>query len=110
MSINTVALSGNLTRDPELRETPSGKKVVSFRLGAKGWGEKSIFVDITAWDKLAELIATLAKGAALTVAGRLEYEEWEKDGQKRNALKIVAMDVQLPPRVATADADDDIDF
>ncbi len=111
MGINTVALSGNLTRDPEVRETQSGKSVCSIRLGSKGYGDKSIYTDITLWDKLAELVGGLSKGAPLTVAGRLEYDEWtDKEGNKRSALKIVANDVQLPPREQVAQADDDIDF
>lgn len=108
MDLNTVTLSGNLTRDPELRGTNSGKSVVSLRLASKSFGDKTGFYDVTAWDKLADLLSTaLSKGSRLTFTGRVEYREWEaQDGTKRNAVSFVAQDVVLPPRVA---ANDDID-
>lgn len=111
MDLNTVALSGNLTRDPELRQTTGGKDVVSLRVAAKTFGDKSVFVDVTAWEKLAVIMAdAFKKGSKIALTGRLDYREWETtDGSKRNALSIVALDVVFPPRVTT-DAADDIDF
>lgn len=111
MDLNSVALSGNLTRDPELRQTNGGKDVVSLRVAARTFGDKSVFVDVTAWEKLAVIMAdAFAKGSRIALTGRLEYREWDdKDGNKRNALSIVATDVVFPPRVQT-DAPDDLDF
>lgn len=108
IDLNTVTLSGNLTRDPELRQTASGKNVCSIRLASKTFGDKTVFTDVSAWEKLAELLNdALSKGSRLVLTGRLEYREWEdSDGKKRNAHSIVAQDVSLPPR----DVSDDVDF
>lgn len=101
-SFNQVTLMGNLTRDPELRTTPSGAAVCSFSLAlnrsyknAEGtWVEATDFVDIVAWGPLGERVAQyLTKGRPALVSGRLQSRSWEQDGQKRNKLEVVAQDV-----------------
>jgi len=101
-SFNQVTLMGNLTRDPELRTTPSGAAVCSFSLAlnrsyknAEGsWVEATDFVDIVAWGPLGERVAQyLTKGRPALVSGRLQSRSWEQDGQKRSKLEVVAQDV-----------------
>lgn len=101
-SFNQVILMGNLTRDPELRNTPSGQSVVGFSLAlnrsykdAKGeWQEATDYVDCTAWGPLAERIAQYCqKGKQVLVNGRLQSRSWEQDGQKRSKVEVLAMDV-----------------
>jgi single-strand DNA-binding protein len=101
-SFNQVILMGNLTRDPELRQTPNGHSVASFGLalnrsykGADGnWQEATDFVDIVAWGPLGERVAQyLSKGRPCLVNGRLQSRAWEQDGQKRSKVEVVAQDV-----------------
>lgn len=103
MNINTVAISGNLTRDPELRATSGGTSVcdlgvaVNERAKVNGeWTDRANFFNVTVFGNSADACAQyLIKGSAVNVQGRLRYERWEKDGQKRNAVKIVADVVQF---------------
>lgn len=96
-SINQVILMGRLTRDPEMRTTPNGKNVTSFSLAvdkAFGQDEGADFFDITAWEKLGELVNQyLSKGRRCLVQGRLTQRSWEQDGQKRSKVEVVATDV-----------------
>ncbi|MBI1856793.1 single-stranded DNA-binding protein [Candidatus Saccharibacteria bacterium] len=101
-SFNQVILMGNLTRDPELRQTPGGQNVCSFSLalnrsykGADGnWQEVTDFIDIVAWGPLGERVAQyLTKGSQALVNGRLQYRSWEQDGQKRSKVEVNAQDV-----------------
>ncbi len=101
-SFNQVILMGNLTRDPELRQTPNGQNVCSFSLalnrsykGADGnWQEATDYVDVVAWGPLGERVAQyLSKGRPCLVNGRLQSRSWEQDGQKRNKVEVVAQDV-----------------
>lgn len=101
-SFNQVILMGNLTRDPEVRATPSGQSVTSFGLalnrsykGQDGnWVEATDFVDITAWGPLGERVAQyVTKGRPVLVSGRLQSRSWEQDGQKRSKVEVVANDV-----------------
>lgn len=101
-SFNQVILMGNLTRDPELRQTPNGQNVCSFSLalnrsykGADGnWQEATDFIDIVAWGPLGERVAQyLSKGRPCLVNGRLQSRSWEQDGQKRSKVEVVAQDV-----------------
>lgn len=101
-SINQVILMGNLTRDPELRTTPSGQNVCSFSLavnrswqGSDGQAQEAVdYFDVTAWGKLGELVNQyLAKGRKCLVMGRLSQRSWEQDGQKRSKVEVVANDV-----------------
>ncbi len=101
-SFNQVTLMGNLTRDPELRQIPSGQSVCSFSLalnrsfkGSDGnWQEAVDYVDVVAWGPLGERVTQyVTKGRPVLVAGRLQSRQWEQDGQKRNKLEVVAQDV-----------------
>ena len=101
-SINQVILMGNLTRDPELRTTPSGQSVCSFSLavnrswqGQDGSQQDAVdYFDITAWGKLGELVNQyLSKGRKCLVQGRLSQRSWEQEGQKRSRVEVVASDV-----------------
>lgn len=101
-SINQVILMGNLTRDPELRTTPSGQSVCSFSLavnrawqGQDGQQQEAVdYFDITAWGKLGELVNQyMSKGRKCLVQGRLSQRSWEQEGQKRSKVEVVANDV-----------------
>ncbi len=101
-SFNQVTLMGNLTRDPELRQIPSGQSVCSFSLalnrsykGSDGeWQEATDYVDIVAWGPLGERVAQyVTKGRPVLVSGRLQSRSWEQDGQKRSKLEVIAQDV-----------------
>jgi single-strand DNA-binding protein len=103
-NINRVIMTGNLTRDPELRSLPSGMSVCSLRIacntrrkGQNGeWEDKPNYFDVTVWGAQGENCAKfLAKGRPIAVDGRLEWREWEKDGQKRQAVDIIADSVQF---------------
>ena len=105
-NINRVVLVVNLTKDPELRHTPSGTAVCSLRLAvntrrkdsATGeWTEKPNYFDITVWGNQGESCAQyLAKGRPVAVDGRLEWREWDaQDGTKRQAVEIIADSVQF---------------
>ena len=95
-SVNQVILLGRLTRDVELRTTTSGKNVASFSLAVDKGGnqEGADFFDITAWDKLAELLDKYtSKGSKVLVQGRLTQDTWEQDGQRRSKVSVTANDV-----------------
>src|SRR5688572_33319561 len=104
-SINRVVLVGNLTRDPELRHTPSGTPVCSLRLAVNTrrkdesgqWTDKPNYFDITVWGQQGENCAQyLSKGRPVAIDGRLERREWDaQDGTKRQAVDIVADNVQF---------------
>ena len=104
-NINRVVLVGNLTRDPELRHTPSGTAVCSLRLAVNSrrkdqtgqWVEKPNYFDVTVWDKQGESCTQyLSKGRPVAIDGRLEWREWDaQDGTKRQAVEIVADSVQF---------------
>jgi single-strand DNA-binding protein len=104
-SLNKVFLMGNMTRDPELRYMQNGKALVSFGLAvSRSWtspeGEKKedvCFVDISMFGKRAEIISEyFSKGSPIFIEGRLQFRQWEsKEGQKRNALRVVAEDFQF---------------
>jgi single-strand DNA-binding protein len=104
-SLNKVFLMGNLTRDPELRYIPSGTAVCEFGLAMnreyqdRTSGERKedvCFVDVVVWAKQAETCNQyLSKGRSVFVEGRLQYEQWEKEGAKRSRLRVVADRVQF---------------
>jgi single-strand DNA-binding protein len=103
-NINRVVLTGNLTRDPELRSTSGGTSVCSLRIAtntrrrdANGeWGDKANYFDVTVWGAQGENCARfLAKGRPVAIDGRLEWREWETDGQKRQGVEIIADSVQF---------------
>lgn len=101
-SINQVVLMGNLTRDPELRQTPSGQSVCGFSLALNRaykdqsgeWQEATDYIDVTCWAGLAERVSQyLSKGRRCLVQGRLQSRSWEQDGQKRSKVEVLANDV-----------------
>lgn len=101
-SFNQVILMGNLTRDPELRQTPNGQNVCSFSLALNrsyksadgNWQEATDYVDVVAWGPLGERVAQyLSKGRPCLVNGRLQSRSWEQEGQKRSKLEVIAQDV-----------------
>jgi single-strand DNA-binding protein len=103
-NINRVILTGNLTRDPELRTTPSGTAVCKLRLAVNTrrkdntgqWVDQPNYFDITVWGRQGESAAQyLAKGRPVAIDGRLEWREWEQDGAKRQAVQVVADSVQF---------------
>jgi single-strand DNA-binding protein len=105
-NINRVIITGNLTRDPELRSTPSGMSVCSLRVacntrrkdGASGeWVDKPNYFDVTIWGRQGENAAQyLSKGRPVALDGRLEWREFQdKDGNKRQAVEIIADNVQF---------------
>ena len=105
-NINRVVLTGNLTRDPELRSTASGMSVCSLRIASNTrrknqatgeWEDKPNFFDVTVWGAQGENCARfLSKGRPVALDGRLEWREWEaQDGNKRQSVEIVADAVQF---------------
>src|SRR5579872_4708000 len=105
-SFNQVVLMGHLTRDPELRYTPQGVAVCDFALAVnrkftKKDGEKVeevAFVDVTCWNRLAEIAAEfLLKGRALLISGHLVQDRWEEEGtgKKRSKLRVIADTLQF---------------
>ncbi len=105
-NINSVVVTGNLTRDPELRSLPSGTSVCKLRVavnsrrkdGASGeWVDKPNYFDVTVWGAQGENCANyLSKGRPVAVQGRLDWREWEtQEGQKRQAVEIIADSVQF---------------
>ncbi len=97
-SINQVILMGRLTRDPEVRTTSTGKSIVSFSLAVdrNTQDDQTDFFDITAWEKLGDLVAQyLTKGRRCLVQGRLRQDSWDdkETGKKRSRVEVVATDV-----------------
>jgi single-strand DNA-binding protein len=105
-NVNVVVITGNLTRDPELRTTPGGTSVCKLRVAVNSrrkdsssgeWVDKPNYFDVTVWGAQGENCATyLSKGRPVAVEGRLDWREWEaQDGSKRQAVEIIANSVQF---------------
>jgi single-strand DNA-binding protein len=97
-SINQVILMGRLTRDPEMRTTSTGKAIASFSIAVDRGGQEDAadFFDVTAWEKLGELVNQyLSKGRRCLVQGRLRQDSWDdkETGKKRTRIEVVATDV-----------------
>lgn len=114
MPDNTVTLIGNITRDPELRFTPSGSAVASFGLavnrrwqdrGSGQWQEQTSFFDVKCWAQMAENVSeSLSRGSRVIVSGRLEQRSWETEqGDKRSKVEVVADEIAPSLRWATAE-------
>lgn len=110
VSLNKVFLVGNLTRDPELRYTPSGIAVNTLRLAVnRGYKDKNgqaqkdtCFINVVVWAQMAEVCNQyLQKGRAVFVEGRLQSRSWKtNDGQNRSIIEVVAVRVQFMPGAA----------
>jgi single-strand DNA-binding protein len=104
-NVNVVVITGNLTRDPELRHTNGGTAVCELRVAVNSrrkdqsgnWVDKPNYFDVVVWGAQGENCSTyLAKGRPVAIEGRLDWREWEaKDGGKRQAVQIVANTVQF---------------
>jgi single-strand DNA-binding protein len=105
-NLNRVIITGNLTRDPELRSLSSGTSVCSLRVAVNTrrknnstgeWEDKPNYFDVTVWGAQGENCARfLSKGRPVAVDGRLEWREWQdKDGNKRQSIDIIADSVQF---------------
>jgi single-strand DNA-binding protein len=105
-NINRVVVSGNLTRDPELRQLPGGNSVCKLRMAVNTrkkdrdtnqWSDVANYFDITVWGAQGENVAKyLTKGSPLLVDGRLEWREWQaQDGTNRQAVEIIAENTQF---------------
>lgn len=120
-NVNTVTLSGNLTRDPETREV-GDTSVTSLRLAVNGrrkdgdeWVDVPNYFDVSVWGRYGEVVAKYAgRGSHVTVEGALRWREWEADGGKRQAVDVVARSVDLGGGTrnesSADDADDDPGF
>lgn len=106
--MNIVMISGNLTRDPEIRTTANGNTIANFSMAVNGreknaqgeWVNRPDYVDCVAFGYQAERVQRLAKGAEVVVSGRLHYSAWEtKDGAKRAKLEVTADEVKPCARV-----------
>ena len=105
MSINRVSITGNLTRDPELRATAGGTQVLSFGVAVNDrrrnpqtgeWEDCPNFVDCTMFGTRAEAVSRfLAKGNKVAIEGELRYSSWEKDGQRRSKLEVIVDEIEF---------------
>ena len=108
MSINRVVISGNLTRDPELRSTTSGTQVLSFGVAVNDrrrnqqtgdWEDYPNFVDCTMFGARAEAVSRyLSKGSKVAIEGKLRYSSWERDGQRRSKLEVIVDEIEFLSR------------
>ena len=108
MSINRVNISGNLTRDPELRATASGTQVLSFGVAVNDrrrnpqtgeWEDYPNFIDCTMFGTRAEAVSRyLSKGAKVAIEGKLRYSSWERDGQRRSKLEVIVDEIEFMSR------------
>ncbi len=104
-SFNRVILVGNLTRDPEIRYTPTGTPVCDIGLAVNDrvkspsgeWTDQATFVDVTLWERTAEVAGEyLSKGSQVLIEGRLKLDSWEgNDGQKRSKLRVVCQQMMM---------------
>ncbi len=110
---NHVSITGNLTRDPELRFTPSGQATASFGVAVNrrwqnrqtgDWDEATSYFDVVCWGQLAENAAqSLGRGTRVVVSGRLDQRSWEtQEGDRRSKIEITADEVAPSLRWATA--------
>ena len=108
MSINRVNISGNLTRDPDLRATASGTQVLSFGVAVNDrrrnpqsgeWEDYPNFVDCTMFGTRAEAVRRyLSKGSKVAIEGKLRYSSWERDGQRRSKLEVIVDEIEFLSR------------
>lgn len=105
MSINRVVLTGNLTRDAEVRRTQGGMAITSFGLAVNDrrknsqtgeWEDYANFIDVTGFgERYEKLSPYLVKGKKVGLEGKLRYSTWERDGQKRSKLEVIVDEIEL---------------
>ena len=105
MSINRVTITGNLTRDPDLRTTATGNPVLGFSVAVSDrrknnatgeWEDHPNFVDCTMFGTRAEKIAGyLSKGSKVAIEGKLRWSQWERDGQKRSKIEVIVDEIEF---------------
>lgn len=108
MSINRVNISGNLTRDPELRQTQGGMAILSLGVAVNDrrknqqtgeWEDVPNFVDCVVFGTRAEKLAQfLAKGSKVAIEGKLRWSQWEKDGARRSKLEVIVDEIEFMSR------------
>lgn len=108
MSINRVNISGNLTRDPEMRRTASGMQVLSFGVAVNDraknpqtneWEDRPNFIDCTMFGARAEAVSRyISKGSKVAIEGKLRWSQWERDGQKRSKIEVIVDEVEFMSR------------
>lgn len=111
---NKIILIGNLTKDPELRYTPQGTAVTSFRIAVNSRYKQSdemksetLFIDVVVFGKQAESCSQyLSKGRPVLVEGRLQERRWESEGQQRNKVEVVASTVRFLSKKSESGAAD----
>ena len=105
MSINKVLISGNLTRDPELRSTASGTSVLSFGVAVNDrrrnqqtgeWEDYPNFIDCTMFGSRAESVSRfISKGSKVAIEGKLRWSQWERDGQRRSKIEVIVDEIEF---------------
>lgn len=108
MSINHVAITGNLTRDPELRSTAGGTAVMSFGIAVNDyrknqqtgeWEDYPNFIDCTMFGARAQSVSRfLSKGSKVAIEGKLRWSQWERDGQKRSKIEVIVDEIEFMSR------------
>ena len=109
MSINRVIISGNLTRDPEMRQTAGGMSVMGFGVAVNDrrknqqtgdWEDYPNFIDCTMFGTRAEAVSRfLHKGSKVAIEGKLRWSQWERDGQKRSKIEVIVDEIEfMSPR------------
>ena len=108
MSINKVMVTGNLTRDPEMRSTNSGTPVMNFGIAVNDrrrnqqtgeWEDHPNFVDCTMFGTRAESVSRfLSKGSKVAIEGKLHFEQWERDGKKNSKVSIIVNEIEFMSR------------
>ena len=133
MSINRVTISGNLTRDAELRQTASGMAVLGFSVAVNDrrknqqteqWEDYPNFIDCSMFGARAQSVSRfLSKGSKVAIEGKLRWSQWERDGQKRSKVEVIVDEIEFmsrqqgqlgsmpaPQQAAPSIYDDDIPF
>lgn len=105
MSINRVVISGNLTRDPELRRTQSGMGILGFGVAVNDrrrnpqtgeWEDYANYIDCTVFGARGEALSNiLSKGMKVAIEGKLRWSQWERDGQKRSKLEVIVDEIEF---------------
>lgn len=120
MSINRVIISGNLTRDPELRKTAQGLPVMGFGMAVNDrrknqqtgqWEDYPNFIDCTMFGTRAESVAKLIrKGSKVAIEGKLRWSSWEKDGQRRSKIEVMIDEIEFMSRSEAQDSQPPKDY